>query len=134
MVDGIVSRFYRVLYVFFISNWHVGSKLLIDIQADYGCVNANTRIPDHYSMWYLTLNKGRFPSYFKITTHSPVICRSLLKTVLYSANTSPIINHLPYLSSPWLNSSLKVVCLACLLMRFEDYLLFLNWSLNELFN
>ena len=36
-------------------------------------------LPDCHSTWYSTLNKGRFPSYFWITTPGRVIRRSFLE-------------------------------------------------------
>ena len=47
------------------------------VKAHYGCANLNIWIPDSSSAWYSTLNKGRFPSYFWITTPGWVICQSL---------------------------------------------------------
>ena len=50
------------------------------VKADYECVNLNTQIADRYSTWCSTTNKGRFPSYFQITTPGRVIRQSLHST------------------------------------------------------
>ena len=42
-------------------------------------VSPNTWIPNCYSMWYLTLNKGQFPSHFQIMIPGRVIQQSLIK-------------------------------------------------------
>ena len=34
------------------------------VKGDYGCVNSNTQIPDHYLTWYSTLIKARLLSCF----------------------------------------------------------------------
>ena len=47
------------------------------VKADYGCVILNTQIPDRYSTWNSTSNKGRFPRYFWKTTRCRVIHQSL---------------------------------------------------------
>ena len=36
------------------------------VNANFGCVNSNSWIPDHYLTCYFTLNKGQFPSSFWI--------------------------------------------------------------------
>ena len=41
-------------------------------------------IPDGYSTWYLTLNKGRLSSYFQIMIPGRVICRSLMAIIAHS--------------------------------------------------
>ena len=68
----------------------------------------NTQISDHFSTWYLTSNKGQFPSYFWITTPSWVIRWSLLSSnsflpfILFSLSYWKIYN------LPWGNQSTYV--------------------------
>ena len=50
------------------------------VKAGYGCVNLNAQIPDRYSTWYLTLNKGQFLGYFQKTIPGRVIHQSLVFT------------------------------------------------------